>query len=103
MKYTQTEYRTMSFFRKLPIDMKKIVDENIKSEFEDENLMKIQEHKKLLETIYLLTPEMAEHISNNRDDYFYFQIKWLFETIQPVLEDYFQKEDYYELYPEYLV
>ena len=103
MKYTKDEFQTMSFFRKLPIDLKQIVDNSVKKDFDDENLMKIQENKRLLETIYLLTPEMAKHITENKDDYFYFQIKWLFETVQPVLEKFFQENDYYRKYPEYLV
>ncbi len=103
MKYTTLEYQTMSFFRKLPDDMKVIVDISVSKEFDDEDLMKLQENKQLLETIYKLTPEMAKHISDNRDDYFYFQIKWLFDIIQPVLEDFFQRENYYTKYPEYLV
>lgn len=57
----------------------------------------------LLETLYLLTPAMADHLTKYSDDYEYHTILSLYEHIQPVLKDIFEGRNYYERYPEYLI
>lgn len=103
MKYTEKEYKTMHFFKNLPNDMQLYVESEVKYYFEDVDLMRIQEHRTMLNEIYSLTPEKAEHITQYTDDFYYFTIVWLFETIQPILDKFFIENDYYEKYPEYLV
>ncbi len=103
MKVSDYDCKPLHFFRKLPPQMKVEVDEIVVDCFEESVITTMQKEGYLLETLYLMTPEMADHLTKYQDDYHYFSIKFLYDTIQPVLQELFEGRNYYEKYPEYLV
>ena len=103
MKVTDYDCKPLHFFRKLPPQLKVEVDELIEAQLSKEVIKTIISESYLLETLYLLTPPMADHLTKFSDDYKYHNILFLYNTIQPVLQDLFEGRNYYEKYPEYLV
>lgn len=103
MKVTAYDCKPLHFFRKLPPQLKVEVDDLIGTQLSEVVIKTIVSERYLLETLYLLTPDMADHLTEFSDDYMYHNILFLYNTIQPVLQELFEGRNYYEKYPEYLV
>ena len=96
-------FRTFRFFKNFSEDLKFQVTNEILSLFDDETIMKLQECDYFFNIVSTLTKEKAIFLLDHGDDYTYHQTYWYFCTIQPTLENYLQTQNFYELYPEYLV
>ena len=103
MKLTEADCIPLHFFRKIPPEMKVEIDTLAVDLFPPHMVKLMVEKNYLLETLYLLTPAMAEHLTKFSDDYEYHTIQSLYENIQPILKEIFEGRNYYERYPEYLI
>ena len=103
MKVTADDCVPLHFFRKIPIYMKVEVDALVEDIFDKDVVKLMIEKNYLLETLYLMTPDMADHLTKYSDDYEYHTIAYLYENIQPVLKEIFEGRNYYERFPEYLI
>ena len=103
MKVTLEDCIPLHFFRKIPTKMKVEIDELVMELFDKEMIDVMIEKNYLLETLYLMTPDMADHLTKYADDYEYHTIFALYSHIQPVLKEIFEGRKYYERFPEYLI
>lgn len=103
MKITDEDCLPLNFFRKLPPNIKVEIDEATLHLFSESMVKAMTNNYYMIDWTYRMSPTEWDKIMKMSDDFEYFSMLNMWETLQPIYKNLFASTDYYQRYPEFLI